>query len=66
VFFLNSNDFSSNLKKIGIKSVIKLPFKDNSELIAIGPFVDKEMAKSIALKINNSLGYSGNIMRLNN
>ncbi|MBT5407042.1 MAG: hypothetical protein HOH39_04255 [Gammaproteobacteria bacterium] len=60
------NDFSSNLKKIGIKSVIKLPFKDNSELIAIGPFVDKEMAKSIALKINNSLGYSGNIMRLNN
>jgi capsular polysaccharide biosynthesis protein len=61
-----SNDFSRSLKKIGIKSVIKVPSKDNSQLIAIGPFVDKEMAENIARKINNSLGYSGNIMRLSN
>ena len=59
-------DFSNNLKKIGITSIINLSSKNNSESIAIGPFVDKEMAENIALKIKDSLNYSGNVERLNN
>ena len=61
-----TSDFSNNLKKIGITSVISLGSKNNIESIAIGPFVDKQIAKNIALKIKNSLNYSGNIERLNN
>mgnify|MGYP006108570473 FL=1 len=61
-----TSDFSNNLKKIGITSIISLGSKNNIESIAIGPFVDKQMAENIALKIKNSLNYSGNIERLNN
>ena len=61
-----TSDFSNNLKKIGITSIINLGSKNNIESIAIGPFVDKQMAENIALKIKNSLNYSGNIERLNN
>ena len=61
-----TSDFSNNLKKIGITSIINLSSKKNSESIAIGPFVDKKMAENIALKIKNSLNYSGNVERLNN
>ena len=61
-----TSDFSNNLKKIGITSIISLGSKNNIESIAIGPFVDKQIAKNIALKIKNSLNYSGNIERLNN
>ena len=61
-----TSNFSNNLKKIGITSVISLGSKNNIESIAIGPFVDKQMAENIALKIKNSLNYSGNIERLNN
>jgi hypothetical protein len=61
-----ASNFSNNLKKIGITSVISLGSKNNIESIAIGPFVDKQMAENIALKIKNSLNYSGNIERLNN
>ena len=61
-----TSNFSNDLKKIGITSVISLGSKNNIESIAIGPFVDKQMAKNIALKIKNSLNYSGNIERLNN
>ena len=60
------SNFSNNLKKIGITSIISLGSKNNIESIAIGPFVDKQMAENIALKIKNSLNYSGNIERLNN
>ena len=60
------SNFSNNLKKIGITSIINLSSKKNTESIAIGPFVDKQMAENIALKIKNSLNYSGNIERLNN
>ena len=56
----------NDLKKIGITSIINLSSKKNFESIAIGPFVDKKMAKKIALKIKNSLNYSGNVERLNN
>ena len=59
------SDFSNNLKKIGITSIINLSSKKNTESIAIGPFVDKQMAENIALKIKNSLDYSGNVERLN-
>ena len=58
-------DFLNNLKKIGITSIINLSSKKNAESIAIGPFVDKQMAENIALKIKNSLNYSGNVKRLN-
>ena len=61
-----TSNFSNDLKKIGITSVISLGSKNNIESIAIGPFVDKQIAKNIALKIKNSLNYSGNIERLNN
>ena len=61
-----TSDFSQNLKKIGITSIISFGSKNNIESIAIGPFVDKQMAENIALKIKNSLNYSGNIERLNN
>ena len=60
------SNFSNDLKKIGITSIINLSSKKNFESIAIGPFVDKKMAKKIALKIKNSLNYSGNVERLNN
>jgi hypothetical protein len=60
------NNFSNNLKKIGITSIINLSSKENTESIAIGPFVDKQMAENIALKIKSSLSYSGNVERLNN
>ena len=59
-------DFLNNLKKIGVTSIINLSSKKNAESIAIGPFVDKQMAENIALKIKNSLNYSGNVKRLNN
>ena len=58
------SNFSDNLKKIGITSIINLGSKNNIESIAIGPFVDKKMAENIAFKIKNSLNYSGNIERL--
>ncbi len=61
-----ASNFSNNLKKIGITSIIRLGSKNNIESIAVGPFVDKQMAENIALKIKNSLNYSGNIERLNN
>ena len=60
-----TSNFSNNLKKIGITSIINLSSKKNTGSIAIGPFVDKQMAENIALKIQNSLNYSGNIERLN-
>ena len=60
------SNFSDNLKKIGITSIINLSSKNNIESIAVGPFVDKQMAEKIALKIKNSLNYSGNVERLNN
>tara|TARA_B110000305_G_C19221653_1_gene530853 strand:- start:215 stop:658 length:444 start_codon:yes stop_codon:yes gene_type:complete len=60
------SNFSNDLKKIGITSIINLSSKKNIESIAIGPFIDKKMAKNIALKIKNSLNYSGNVERLNN
>ena len=61
-----TSDFSNNLKKIGITSIISLGSKNNIESIAIGPFVDKKMAENIALKIKSAFDYSGNIERLNN
>ena len=61
-----TSDFSNNLKKLGITSIINISPKKNTEFIAIGPFVDKKMAEKIALKIKNSLNYSGNVERLNN
>ena len=60
------SNFSDNLKKIGITSIINLGSKNNIESIAIGPFVDKKMAENIALKIESAFNYSGNIERLNN
>ena len=59
------SNFSNSLKKIGITSIINLNSKNNIESIAIGPFVDKQMAENIALKIKSSLNYSGNVERLN-
>jgi hypothetical protein len=61
-----TSNFSNNLKKLGITSIINISPKKNTEFIAIGPFVDKKMAEKIALKIKNSLNYSGNVERLNN
>ena len=61
-----TSNFSNNLEKIGITSIINLSSKKNTGSIAIGPFIDKQMAENIALKIKNSLNYSGNIERLNN
>lgn len=60
------SSFTNDLKKIGITSLIKLKPSDKNELIAIGPFIDKEIAEKMLVKINNSLGYSGIIKRLNN
>ena len=61
-----TSNFSNDLKKIGITSIINLSSKNNIESIAVGPFIDKKMAEKIALKIKNSLNYSGNVERLNN
>ena len=61
-----TSNFSNNLKKLGITSIINISSKKNAEFIAIGPFVDKKIAEKIALKIKNSLNYSGNVERLNN
>ena len=61
-----TSNFSNDLKKLGITSIINLSSKNNIESIAVGPFVDKQMAVKIALKIKNSLNYSGNVERLNN
>ena len=61
-----TSNFSNDLKKIGITSIISLGSKDNIESIAVGPFIDKKMAENIALKIKNALSYSGSIERLNN
>ena len=58
------SNFSNDLKKIGITSIINLGSTKDTESITIGPFVDKKMAENIAFKIKNSLNYSGNIERL--
>ncbi|MBT3548509.1 MAG: SPOR domain-containing protein [Gammaproteobacteria bacterium] len=60
------SNFKNDLKKIGITSVIKLNSSAQTKVVSIGPFVDKDIAESIALKINKSLGYSGGVKRLNN
>jgi len=52
-----TSNFSNDLKKIGITSIISLGSKNNIESIAVGPFVDKQMAENIALKIKNSLKF---------
>tara|TARA_S200000501_G_C20621542_1_gene654841 strand:+ start:377 stop:814 length:438 start_codon:yes stop_codon:yes gene_type:complete len=59
------NNFISELKVLGIKSIVDLKFKDKN-IFGIGPFVDKKMAEMIATKITKSTGKKSIIKRLNN
>ena len=64
---LNNGDlqtsFIKDLKNIGITSVIDLK-SNNSNIFGIGPFVDKNMAETIASKVLKSTGQTGTIKRL--
>ena len=57
-------NFIIKLKSIGITSIINMNIdKKVDKIIAVGPFVDKEMALNISTKIEKSLKKSGSIKR---
>ena len=53
------------INNIGISSMIELKHKNNI-IYGIGPFVDKQMAENISVKIMKSTGEKGETKRLNN
>ena len=60
----DKESFIIKLKSIGITSIININIdKKIDKTIAIGPFVDKEMALNISTKIEKSLKKSGLIKR---
>ena len=60
----DKESFIIKLKSIGITSIININIdKKIDKTIAIGPFVDKEMALNISTKIEKSLKKSGSIKR---
>ena len=60
----DKENFIIKLKSIGITSIININIdKKIDKTIAIGPFVDKEMALNISAKIEKSLKKSGSIKR---
>ena len=65
---LNNGDlqtsFIKDLKNIGITSVIDLKSNNNNTILGIGPFVNKNMAETIASKVLKSTGQTGTIKRL--
>ena len=57
-------NFIIKLKSIGITSIINMNIdKKVDKIIAVGPFVDKEMALNISTKIEKSLKKLGSIKR---
>ena len=65
---LNNGDlqtsFIKDLKNIGITSVIDLKSNNNNTILGVGPFVNKNMAETIASKVLKSTGQTGTIKRL--
>ena len=60
----DKENFIIKLKSIGITSIININIdKKMDKTIAIGPFVDKEMALNISAKIEKFLKKSGSIKR---
>ena len=60
----DKENFIIKLKSIGITSIININIdKKIDKTIAIGPFVDKEMALNISTKIEKSLKKLGSIKR---
>ena len=57
--------FLDKINNIGITKMIEINHKD-SIIFGIGPFIDKQMAESISLKIFKHTGEKGEIKRLNN
>jgi len=57
--------FMDKINNIGITKMIEINHKD-SIIFGIGPFIDKQMAESISLKIFKHTGEKGEIKRLNN
>jgi hypothetical protein len=53
------------INNLGISSMIELKQKNNI-IYGIGPFVDKQMAENISVKIMKSTGEKGETKRLNN
>ena len=58
-------DFMDKINNIGISSMIELKQKNNI-IYGIGPFIDKQMAENISMKIMKSTGEKGETKRLNN
>ena len=58
-------DFMDKITNIGITSMIELKQKNNI-IYGIGPFVDKQMAENISIRIMKSTGEKGETKRLNN
>ena len=61
----SKTDFIDKINNIGITSMIKLKQKNNI-IYGIGPFVDKQMAEDISMRIMKSTGEKGETKRLNN
>ena len=59
------SNFIDKINGIGISSMIEIKHKNNI-IYGIGPFVDKQMAENISLKIMKSTGEKGEAKRLNN
>jgi hypothetical protein len=57
--------FIDKINTIGISSMIEIKHKNNI-IYGVGPFVDKQMAETISLKILKSTGEKGETKRLNN
>jgi len=58
-------DFMDKITNIGITSMIELKQKNNI-IYGIGPFIDKQMAENISIRIMKSTGEKGETKRLNN
>ena len=61
----SKSDFMDKINNIGISSMIELKQKNNI-IYGVGPFVDKQMAENISVKIMKSTGEKGETKRLNN
>ena len=58
-------DFMDKINNIGISSMIELKQKNNI-IYGVGPFIDKQMAENISMKIMKSTGEKGETKILNN
>ena len=61
----SKSDFMDKINNIGISSMIELKQKNNI-IYGIGPFIDKQMAENISMKIMKFTGEKGETKRLNN